>query len=151
YRFHPFRFEFAEVGERHFPAEAVAGFEERVSDRPAVERGRAFGGKQPVGSGELWVPEDLAYRGRLAVPGEDRLAIAVGEQAIERVFFIGPRSGNNFGQREAMVGVIDRGCEQVLPGKLAELLVKLRPTIDAAGHGDGLNILLRHLLRVAET
>src|SRR5258708_5343012 len=55
-----------------------------------------------------------------------------------------PAALNHFSNREALVGVMDRGREQLRHRLLAKSLVEREPSIDGAGNSHGMDAALRH-------
>ena len=138
---HPFAGEFAQVGGRHFAAQAIAGFQDRFGDGALVEGRGPLVGDQFHGRAEFGVAEDLAQLGRHAVGQVDAPGIGIAGKFGR---LSEPGLVDDLGDRVAVFRVVDCGREDVFPGQLAELLMEFGPAIDAARHGHRLNAELRH-------
>ena len=55
-----------------------------------------------------------------------------------------PVALDKFGNRVALLRIVDRGREEILPGKAPEALMSLAPSFDGAGHRDAVDAVLRH-------
>jgi hypothetical protein len=80
--------------------------------------------------GDVGVAEERASLWSLPVGQEDTCAFGIGPQAVA---VTGPPGVNDFGDREAVVGIKDGGLKKVAPGKLAPAVVEFGPAVDDAG------------------
>src|SRR5688572_12520288 len=89
-------------------------------DLSGVERVRAALGQLAQGGGELGVRERRADRLGLAVRAEE-----VGTRRVVELELLGSELAmQSLGDREALLGQLDRGPEEVLPGQLAVARVR---------------------------
>ncbi len=140
-RFDPFRGIINQIVELHRAVESGRGQHDRFGDLTFVKSIAALLCNQVQSLGDIRIAELLAQGGRFAA----RQKHAARFLGLGQLGFVGNPVGlNNLRHRVAMLRVIDRGCEKVLPRQSSKTLVRLAPSFHHARHCDGLNTVLRH-------
>ena len=144
-RLDPGRGVIGEILERKQPADLVRIGDDLLGDHALVENLRAFPRDRLVDPAQVRILEHVAGPGRVAI-GE------IGRQGIRRFaqafLGLGPPSGDDLGDRKALLGVLDGRTQNIREGQLAELLMQVVPARNAAGHRPGQRAVFGNLLQL---
>ena len=145
-RLDPLGLELAQVRQRHHAAERAHLGHDRLRDLALVERVTPLLLQDPEGVREVRVADDRVQRRRLVVLEVDGRGVRV---AAQQVHAAAPVGVDALAQREALLGVADRGLEHLLELEVAEAVEQLRPAVDRARHRGGVHAGVRDLGQAA--
>ena len=137
---------FGEIGRGEGAAAILGALQDARRDLASIEGVAAVAGDRAERAREVRVAEDLAGRGRSAVRqvGGARVGFLAQQRHAAKPF-----ERRDLRDGKSVLGVRDRGGQDRLERRLAELLVKRHPARHRARDGHRMNALLRHLVHAA--